>query len=266
MTIPTGVECYSVGCGPVVACGLTYNEAELTLALDGAVASIIRDDTGDRFLYELLNGIATTDFQRENVDRILTTKRVPEDWRVGEAIAEGYLVEYRACSFPWPAGRDQRNPDSSPAGADLVGFQFTDEEPNQHRFAFGEVKTSSEERWPPQVVNGRHGLVKQLESLRDSLKVKDHLMLYLGHRAPGSDWQHKYEEATSRYLHNPQDVSLFGVLVRDVEPKDGDLRDRAATLADGCPDTTSIELTAIYLPGKSISGIGRRIRLGRDEW
>lgn len=262
MDTPRGTECYNADCSTVTARGLTYSEAELSVALSGPVAAILRDDAGNEVLCELLIGVAETDFQKESVGRILSNERVPEDWRVGEAIAESYLKEYNACFFPWPAGRDKKNPESSLPGADLVGFQHTGQGVKPYRFAFGEVKTSSEQRWPPQVMHGRHGLVQQLESIRDSKDVKDDLVKYLGHRTPGTECQNHYKEAAYRYLADSTDVSLFGVLVRDVEPRTHDLRNRAEVLASGCPAQTSIELTAIYLPENSIPGIGNRALLG----
>lgn len=287
MPIPRGTECFNADCSPVIARGLVYSEDELETALGGPVLAILRDDAGNEVLSGLLTGVAETEFQKESVGRILSYKRIPEDWRVGEAIAESYLNVHRACIFPWPAGRDKKNPESSQPGADLVGFQHTDDTARPHRFAFGEVKTSSERRWPPQVMYGRHGMVRQIESLRDNKEVKDHLVRYLGHRILGTGWRYQYNkegasyvlvvlgdlhlvwqnqflEAASRYLADPTDVSLFGVLVRDVEPRASDLRNRAETLASDCPEQTSIELTAIYLPENSIPGIGNRTILNKE--
>ncbi len=46
----------------------------------------------------------------------------------------------------------------------------------------------------------------------------------------------------------PVDVSLFGLLIRDVIPKREDLAGRTAALSEQCPAKTSIELRALYLP------------------
>jgi hypothetical protein len=37
-------------------------------------------------------------------------------------------------------------------------------------------------------MDGRHGLRKQLEELRDSTVAKDSLVKYLGHHANGTEW------------------------------------------------------------------------------
>jgi len=145
-----------------------------------------------------------------------------------------------------------------------VGFQETDQSVGSHRFAFGEVKTSTEKRWPPQVMCGRHGMTRQLESLRDDVVVKDHLVKYPAHRAHGANWESQYKEAAVRYITDSTDVALFGVLVRDVEPKNADLHTRAQALASGCPDHTTIELVATYFPAGSLTGIGKRISLTKE--
>jgi len=248
----------------VVARGRRFSDGELTAAIDGPVSELVRDDAGKQEVEELLMGFSATGFEQESVGRILSHDRIPEDWRVGEALAECILRDHCACFFPWPSGRDQRNPDSSPTGADLVGFQETDRKDSPHRFAFGEVKTSSEQNWPPQVMYSRHGMIRQLESLRDDLAVRDHLVKYLCHRANGSNWVGQYMEAAVRYLAEPADVALYGFLVRDVEPKDADLRSRAKTLATHCPGQMGIELTAVYFPAASIDGLGHRVNLERE--
>jgi len=254
----SGTECYIADIAPVTARGASYTDEELNAVLSGSVSRILWDDTGMADLQGILTSVVTTDFSDSSVKRILSNRPTPEGWRVGEGLAEAFLVEHRNCEFPWPSGRDLKNPTASPAGTDLVGFQRTDAPTNSHRFAFGEVKTSAQEKWPPSVMDGRHGMNKQLEDLRDSTNVKDSLVKYLGHHANGKDWFPRYQSATERYLASPVDVSLFGVLIRDVESKREDLASRANSLALNCPDQTSIELRSIYLPRKSISTLSQR--------
>jgi hypothetical protein len=196
----------------------------------------------------LLAGVAGTGFQREEIERVLKRPSSIDDWRVGEAIAEAFLLDHRACLFPWPDGRDERKRGSCLPGADLVGFQLDGEE---NRFAFGEVKTSGDANYPPNAMYGRTGLKQQLEDLRDDATVRDDLVKYLGYRAPTAVWRARYEEASSRYLADNRDVRLFGLLIRDVPPNDADLRARVDSLSAGCASQTGIELLAIYLPAGS---------------
>jgi hypothetical protein len=263
MTMSAGSEVYNADIAPVTARGAAYTGAELDAALSGSVSGILWDDAGTADLEAILTSVTTTDFSNQSLSRVLSNRAMPENWRVGEALAEAFLTEHRACEFPWPSGRDLKNPNASPAGTDLVGLQNTNAAENTYRFAFGEVKTSEQEKWPPGVMDGRHGMKKQLEDLRDSTDVKDSLVRYLGHHANGTDWFIHYRSAAARYLSDPSDVSLFGILVRDVEPRREDLAHRAGDLAAGCPAATTIELRAMYLPRGSINSLVQRAIKGR---
>lgn len=254
-----GTEVYNVDSSPVTARGASYTNEELDTAFGGSVSQILQDTAGTEDLQDILTKVVTTEFSESSLRRVLSHRPSPEQWRVGESLAEAFLVEHRDCEFPWPSGRDLRNPAASPAGTDLVGFQKTIDTSNPHRFAFGEVKTSEQKAWPPSVMHGRHGLEKQLESLRDAPEVKDALVCYLGHHVQGTAWAPRYQSAAKRYLANPTDVSLFGVLVRDVEPKKEDLSARATNLSAACPTATGIELRAMYCPSGSIAGFAQRV-------
>jgi hypothetical protein len=264
VTVSVGTEVYNADAPPVTARGVSYTEAELNVALSGAVSRILRDDAGTADLQAILASVVTTDFSDKSVKRVLSQGPMVEAWRVGEGLAEAYFAEHKNYEFPWPSGRDLKNPSASPAGTDLVGFQETDAVVNADRFAFGEVKTSAQELWPPNVMDGRHGLQKQLEALRDSTDVKDALVIYLGHHAGGARWLPRYQSAAARYLADSSDVSLFGVLIRDVKPKADDLRKRAEVLAGNCPSQTNIELRALYLPKNSIKTLAKRLVGARE--
>ena len=116
-----GTQVYAADQAPVVARGYSFSDDELDAMLAEDVGPLIRYDAGAAELAVLLTDVATTEFANEALGQVLRSNRVVEAWRVGEAIAEAYLVEHRQCEFPWPGGRDLRNPDSSPTGTDLVG-------------------------------------------------------------------------------------------------------------------------------------------------
>jgi hypothetical protein len=254
--VSPGKRIYTTGTATVKAEGRSYSQKELTEALEGRIAGLLWDDAGRSRIKETLREVADTAFSTKMLERVLIQKPSVKDWQVGEAIAEAYLEDHRQCRFPWPAGRDIRNPNASPAGADLVGFR---EQNDETIFAFGEVKTSGERKYPPQVVTGSHGLESQLKKLRDSVKEKDHLaILYLGHRSPGTVWEKPYRAAAALYLKNPNHVSLIGILIRDVEPDKNDLENPAIRLGNNYPGATSIELYAIYLPIGAIPTLSKR--------
>jgi hypothetical protein len=252
--LPAGTVAYSLGRPPVVGTGLAWSEQEAEQAVTGPVASVVYDDAGTQSLSSLLSGLPETGFTSANVQATLSQAAAVENWRVGEALAESYLVHHRGCHFPWPDGRDIRKSGSSLPGADLVGFQKNG---GHHRFAFGEVKTSSERVYPPGTCYGATGLKQQLEDLRNDLGIRDDLVKYLGHRAAnGAGWKDQFMEAASYYFADKSDIRVFGLLVRDVPPHVDDVRVRVSSLEKGCPAQMAIELLAIYLPEKSIEKLG----------
>jgi len=171
---------YQLGSPPVKGTGFRVPRDSLDKDLLGPVSALVFDDTGARDLGGLLDGVAETGFEKRNLAKLLVDNTLPEDWRVGEALAELFLTDSHDCYFPWPDGRDQRKRGSSLPGADLVGFQRSN---GRECFGFGEVKTSSHAAYPPSLVYGRHGLKQQMEDLRDSRDLRDGLVRYLGYRA-----------------------------------------------------------------------------------
>jgi hypothetical protein len=68
--------------------------------------SILWDDAGSADLAVVFADFANTSFEPELVQEVLESDPSIEDWRVGEAFAEAYLVDHCDCEFPWPTGRD----------------------------------------------------------------------------------------------------------------------------------------------------------------
>ena len=254
MSVAVGKTVYSHGTVPCSGVGLAWSDRELDAAMSDSVAVVLFDDEGKASIEAILANLVDTEFAQEGLKRVLTAPEDIEDWRVGEAIAETYLTHHRSCYFPWPDGRDERKSGSSLPGADLVGFSTDD---SGDCLAFGEVKTSSEDRYPPNSMYGRTGLKRQMGDLRDCEAIRDALLRYLGHRVQAASWRPRFEAASRRYLRNKSDVQLYGVLIRDVPPNAGDLRARVQMLCRDRPPATSIELLALYLPERRINGIGR---------
>ncbi|HEX7608079.1 MAG TPA: hypothetical protein VF370_01990 [Candidatus Cryosericum sp.] len=257
MSVVIGIEEYSVGFAPITGRGFSWTRDQLDEALVGPIAEIVFDDAGTADLRGLLAGIPDTDFEQTALESILSqTQQALEDWRVGEALAETYLADNRRCFFPWPDGRDEKKSGSSLPGADLVGFQDAGEDDH---FAFGEVKTSSDQNHPPGIMYGRTGLKQQLEDLRDDPSLRNELVKYLGHRANKAKWKERYQCAAKHYLRNNDDVRIFGVMVRDVAVDQNDLEGRANSLGTNCPSNMVFELLAIYLPSGSISTLSSKV-------
>ena len=252
--LPAGIIAYTVGTPPVVGKGLSWSAKETEAAVKGPVAAVVHDDAGTEAINTLLSGLSETGFTTTNVNAALAQSDPVENWRVGEAVAECYLTHHRSCHFPWPDGRDIRKRGSSLPGADLVGFH---KDGAKNRFAFGEVKTSSDADYPPGACYGVTGLKQQLEDLRDSTVIRDDLVRYLAHRATTAvAWKDQFKDAAERYFANKTDVRVFGMMVRDVPPHKDDVRVRVTALAKDCPAQMGIELLALYLPENSIQTLG----------
>ncbi len=256
MSIAAGTINYTLGSFPVSGYGFTYTETELDSALVGPVADVVFDTPGKADLQSLFEGLAETGFEKAQIERLLVDTKPPEDWRVGEALAESYLVHHKNCFFPWPDGRDERKSGSSLPGADLVGFQNNG---TGEVFCFGEVKTSAEDKYPPGTMYGRTGLKQQVEDLKGDVKIKDDLVKYLAYRAIKSPWESRYKNAARRYLQCNANVRIFGFLVRDVAPNMEDLRIRVEKLSKSVDPNMEIELLAVYLPQKSISSLSTKV-------
>jgi hypothetical protein len=151
MIISEEKEVYCVDHLTVKARGILYTMEEITTTLATRVADVYWDAPGRQNISEVLSQVVTTSFQTDTLQAILNYNPDDDDWRIGEAMAEAYLTDYRNCEFPWPGWRDMKNPHSSLPGTDLVGFHHVDRNPC---FAFAEVKTSQEKVWPPSVVKG----------------------------------------------------------------------------------------------------------------
>ncbi len=260
MTVAAGTVVYSLGNIPVIASGLSWADHELDQALKGKVSEIVFDDAGKADVAGLLASVATTDFDRGVVTQILGHLPEPEDWRVGEAIAEAYLVLHRACMFPWPDARDERRAGSNLPGADLVGFRTQEE---TDRFAFGEVKTSDDKKYPPSTMYGRTGLKQQLDDLCRDESVRNELVAYLAYRATGAPWQQDFQRSAAHYLADNTDVRVFGLLIRDVPPSENDLSPRVTKLTQVPLGKMHVELLAIYLPSDCIKTLGAKATASR---
>jgi hypothetical protein len=258
MSLATGTVEYTLGTPPVTGCGVSWTAEELDSTLAGPVAPVLFDHGGTANIAALLESLPDTDFEIKELAKILNDDTPPKNWEVGEALAEVYLTQHRDSYFPWPDGRDIRKPKSSLPGADMIGFHGNNKET---RFAFAEVKTSAENKYPPQVVKyGEHSLNKQLTDLRDNRPLRDKAVVYLGHRAINSEWQHAYQSAAKNYLKTGGTcVAIFGVLIRDVLPNSDDLAASRQLLSKNCPANALVELLAIYLPSGSIETLSLHV-------
>jgi len=211
------------------------------------VASRLYDAEGARDFEAHLRGLASTGFARSSLNKILAAE-VPEerDWAVGEAMAEAYLDRAHGITWPWNMERDKRTPKASLPGADLVGFNVKGEDV---RLALGEVKTSSDSNTPPNVMNGRSGMIHQIDNLAKDLALINTLLKWLLPRCKGTEHEDSFNKAITLFLASGnRAIALFGVLIRDTWPDVLDLRARGRALAKKLRSPSTCQLVAIYLP------------------
>ena len=225
------------------------------------VAFRLHDKEGMNEFETHLRGLANTGFARDNLEEILAAE-IPEerDWAIGEAMAEAYLGQEHNITWPWNMERDKRTPKASLPGADLVGFEVNGD---NVRLALGEVKSSSEDRYPPQLMSGRSGhMGHQIDNLATNLSLIYQLFKWLWVRCKNTEHETSFNAAIAVYLGSGnRAVALFGVLVRDTQPNELGLKARGQTLAGTLQDPTTCKLIAIYLPC-AISDLPARVSGG----
>lgn len=221
---------------------------ELKAFLQGAVAARLYDTEGGEAFTEHLRGLSLTGMGQAALEEVLAAE-VPEarDWAAGEALAEAVLEAHHDVVLPWNTERDKRNPFASLPGADIVGFQ---RDGVSHRLTLGEVKCSSETKSPPQVMSGRSGgLTHQIDNLASNLDTICQLLKWLLPRVKHTAHEHAFNTACTRYFNfGRRDLALFGILVRDQDARESDLRARGQQLAGRLQAPTYCHLIALYLP------------------
>lgn len=229
-------------------CGVSIVEGDVFDSfISNDVVSRLNDEEGNRDFETHLRGIAITGFARESLSEVLMYE-ILEDrtWAIGEAFAEAYLEREFCVKWPWNMLRDVRVPNASLPGADLVGFEIKDD---VTRLVFGEVKTSSDENNPPNVMYGRSGMTHQIDNLAHDLGIVNKLLKWLWFRCKGAEHEESFNAALSLFLESGNKaVALFGVLIRDTGPNELDLRTRGQSLAEALQTPTTCHLVAIYLP------------------
>ncbi|MGI6139532.1 MAG: hypothetical protein ACOYI9_10895 [Candidatus Hydrogenedentales bacterium] len=213
------------------------------------VSAKIAESDGSEELRQHLIELETTGFDLgELLGQVETSPRA-KDWEIGEAFAEIALEDGHEAMFPWPTAFDKRTRKASLPGPDLVGLQ-------RHaapRFVFGQVKSSSENRVPPQVVNSAPDCLRnQMFQLRNRPTDRQTLVSWLLVRMRGTEWEDAFNEALKHYSKG--DLWLVGVLVSGKrDPVETDLTNICAGI-DHQPGESEVHLLGFYIP------------FHKDEW
>lgn len=232
--------------------------------MENNVRARLNDEEGQQIVENHLRPLASEGFETEALDELLNANHQEErDWAVGEAFAEAVLEENYGVEFPWNQARDLRNENASLPGADIVGL-INDN--GDYKLLFGEVKTSIQNTYPPNVLSGRSGMIYQLETIATNINRLYTLIKWLLYRCKNTDYEAHFNEAFKNLIHQEnQGIFLVGVLVRpNIQPNSNDLENRGRRLGEAFLNTaTQALLLAFYLPHDSQEFVTRVI--GGDQ-
>jgi len=233
------------------------DDKELGDFMQNNVASRLIDSEVKIDFQKCLRGLRLTGLGADCLESVLMAE-IPEDrgWAAAEALAEEYLKKEFGVIFPWNMERDKRNPRGSLPGADIIGFIPTE---LGMQLVLGEVKSSSEDAYPPQILSGRYGhLGHQIDNLAHNLGTILPLIKWLFIRIKGTSYERHYEECLSLYFNSGNKaIRLYGLLIRDTPPNERDLRHRGRVIGKSIQHPTFCDLIAIYLPFKISDLISR---------
>ncbi|CBN55265.1 hypothetical protein [Kamptonema sp. PCC 6506] len=220
------------------------DRGEFDTYLQGKVYSRLMDEENP--CVAELQALATTEMEVGYLEQLLASEQEPESWAIGEALAECLLADINGVRLPWNTARDKRTPKASLPGADLIGFWV---EENDVFLLFGEVKTSNDTQTPPGVMKGGTGMIHQLEDLATNRELHQSLLKWLRPRCQQSEFLELYQAATKQYIKSRgRALVLCGLLMRDTNPDERDLKNRAQALANKVAEPMRVELTAWYCP------------------
>lgn len=219
------------------------SETECRKYFADRVAARLAESDNTEALSQHLIELETTGFDLGGLASQIASPPTAKDWEIGEAFAEVVLQDRHEAMFPWPTGFDKRTAKASLPGPDLVGLQQL----VAPRFVFGQVKSSSEERVPPQVVNSSPDCLRnQMRCLLCRPAERQQLIGWLLVRMRDTEWETAFNEALARYAEG--ELWLVGVLVSGKRSADEhDLADICEGI--GCSTANpQVDLLGFYLP------------------
>ncbi|UYP46476.1 hypothetical protein NEF87_002761 [Candidatus Lokiarchaeum ossiferum] len=196
-------------------------------------------------------GLDSTGFSVNNLSDIFTSNLKPKDWKIGETLAKCFLEEERNAKFYYDNIDDARNINANIQGADIVGFHNHGK--SSIMFLFGEVKTSSSDKYPPNVVYGKSGLEGQLTDLIEEKEVVNNLIRTIAIKTTNlninNELKKNYFRALKYFLETDKcGYKIVGILIRDVNPNKMDLEKRFKKLNSIIKKKMVLELIGCYLP------------------
>lgn len=224
--------------------GHLFLDGKFEECLQGRVKEKFQDSEWAEMLTE--QAVESTGFSEENFTDIFVNREEESSWRIGELVAESILEDKYDVRFYYNSSRDSKNLRSNLTGADLIGFCNIE---NDVCFLFGEVKTSNDLDTPPNVLYGKTGMIYQLESLINDKNKRHDLVKWVWGKAILIKGRFKEEcaKALGTYIgSNHCKLQLVGVLVRDTQPNERDLKARARALRNNIPANMKVKLISLY--------------------
>lgn len=212
--------------------GISFAKDEFPTFLRQTISPIYKDEDYNAQMKEV--AIDMTGFDSVNLRAVFETMPKVSNFRIGELVAEKIVESRYNAKFTYNSDRDLKNPNSNNTGADLVGF--IEMEDGAVNFLFGEVKISEEHTVPPGVMYGSTGMINQLAELgTNSDKIKSLVKwIFIKCNSDRDSMVQKYiRESMQHYVKDRTSIQLIGVLVRDTNPNEMDLKNRYADLKKG---------------------------------
>ena len=216
--------------------------------MENEVKERLNDESEQSEIDTHLRGLASTGFEQNNINELLNAKATEEKaWAIGEAFAEAILEKENNVEFPWNQKRDLRNENSNLSGADLIGLI---DDNGQMKLLIGEVKTSEETAYPPQVMSGQDGMIDQLKAYHLNRTRQMTIINWLLVRCKNTHFENKFNEAFKFFITNGNNgLYLVGILLRiSVEVAELDLKNRGEALGQILNHQTKGHLQAFYIP------------------
>jgi len=220
--------------------------------LSSRVRERFYDIKGIESLIEEFKNVPSTGFEEQLLIDIFSTSFSIESWKIGEVLAECYLEDFEKAKIYYTSSRDTKNPKANPQGADIVGFIDVDK--GTTIFLFGEVKTSREKRSPPRIMTAKSGMIDELSNIKNDPGLRNALIKWLGFKVKtlGKDDPFKidYQRALKVYIRERamNKYFIFGILIRDTNPRDTDLKSTYESLKNNCSIEMGLKLIALYIP------------------
>lgn len=232
------------------------DESEFEAYLQGVVKERLDDTELEKSFEKELSGLASCGMQKSGLENYLDNYAAATDdqnWKIGEALAECILRERDGAMLPWNRARDEMKPKVSLPGTDIVGFLRVD---GEMKFLFGETKTSADvSNVPPSVmVSGDDCMAAQLLGHlleKERQHVHGKVIRWLFARVKSTDQRSHFIDALRNHVcSDGLNFVLFGILLRDTEPNEEDVKKPSINLAESAQSPTVVRIEAVYLPIK----------------